>query len=508
MSKVSSKKAQEKIGYLIKTLRTQRGLTQKEFAKLLKTSQSAVARMENGGQNFTTAELLKISNVLDRRLISLKDTVDFSVNGGKKLKGSITTNTSKNGAMGLIAASLLNEGKTTLHQIPRIQEVYRIIEVLESIGVSVKWKDQNTLVIQTPDKIKVNEMDKEAGGRTRSVIMLIGSLIHLVKSFNIPHAGGCKMGQRTIAAHRYGLEELGVEIDTKETHYEIKDGGLHGGEVIMYEAGDTAVINVLLAAAKIEEETTISFASSNYQVQEVCFFLEDLGVEIDGIGTSTLKIRGKKKIKQDIEYYNSEDPIESMMFITAAIITDSTLSIKRCPIDFLNLELYKLSKMGLQYDKSGIYKAKNGRTKLVDVKIKPSKLSAPSDKLHALPYPGINVDNLPFFVTIALKCEGTTLIHDWMWENRAIYFTELNRFGAQVNLADPHRVYVSGPADLRPTQVVSPPALRPAMIILLAMLAAKGESVLRNVYTIERGYESVAERLNKIGADIEVIKGV
>jgi UDP-N-acetylglucosamine 1-carboxyvinyltransferase len=193
------------------------------------------------------------------------------------------------------------------------------------------------------------------------------------------------------------------------------------------------------------------------------------------------------------------------MFISAAIVTQSKLLIKRCPIDFLALEILKLEKMGLKYKKSKIYKSDNERTDLVDITILPSKLSAPADKIHALPYPGINTDNLPFFVPIATQAEGQTLIHDWMWENRAIYFTELNRLGANIKLADPHRVFVTGKTPLKATQVVCPPALRPAMIILIAMLAAPGESILRNVYAIERGYEDIANRLNSIGAEIEVI---
>ncbi|HEY4507471.1 MAG TPA: UDP-N-acetylglucosamine 1-carboxyvinyltransferase, partial [Candidatus Paceibacterota bacterium] len=139
----------------------------------------------------------------------------------------------------------------------------------------------------------------------------------------------------------------------------------------------------------------------------------------------------------------------------------------------------------------------------VDIAARPSNLVAPPDKLHALPYPGINADNLPFFVPIATQAEGTTLVHDWMWENRAIYFTELNRLGADVALADPHRVFVTGRTKLRGAQVVAPPALRPAAVILIAMLAAEGTSVLRNVYPINRGYEEIAARLRSIGADVE-----
>jgi len=439
--------------------------------------------------------------------------IDFRVTGGRKLRGSITTNTSKNGAMALIASALLNKGKTTLHNTPKIEEVHRIIEVLKSIGVKVDWRKNNSLEIAPPknQKFNLNKIDFEAAVKTRSVIMFIGPLLAHLHEFKIPNAGGCKMGNRTILAHKYGLEELGVKVKTQEDFYDISCQKLKNNrEVVMYEAGDTAIINIILAAASIPKETTISFASSNYQVQDACYFLQALGISVKGIGTSTLKIIGVERgsISQDMEYYCSEDPIESMMFIASAIMTDSLLEIKRCPIDFIKLELYKLEKMGLKYSVSEKYKAKNNKTDLVDVTVKPSKLKAPYEKIHSLPYPGINVDNLPFFVPIATKAEGRTLIHDWMWENRAIYFTELNRLGAEISLADPHRVFIHGPTELKPAQVVCPPALRPAMIILVAMLSAKGESVLRNVYAIERGYEEIAKRLNKIGAKIEVIKGV
>jgi UDP-N-acetylglucosamine 1-carboxyvinyltransferase len=274
----------------------------------------------------------------------------------------------------------------------------------------------------------------------------------------------------------------------------------------MYEAGDTACENILTAVAKINGTTTIRFASANYMVQEICFFLENLGVQIDGIGTSTLVVHGIEDINIDVEYTNSEDPIESMMFISAAITTDSELEITRCPIDFLSLELEKLKRMGLKYKIISKYKSYNERTNLCDLQILPSKLTALEDKIHAAPYPAINMDNLPFFVPIAIKAKGQTMIHDWVYENRAIYFTELNRLGASVTLADPHRVYIQGGTPLKSAQVVCPPALRPAMIILIGMLAASGTSILRNVYMINRGYEEIAERLNSIGADIKILK--
>lgn len=497
---------QQKIGLFIKELRERKNMTQEVFAKELETSQSAVARMEKGEQNFSTEILGKISEVLNHQIVSINESIDFKITGGRKLSGSINTNFSKNGAVGLLCASLLNKGKTTLHGIARIEEVYRVIEILESIGVSVKWIDNNSVLITPPLKFTLEKMNVESAIITRSVIMLIGPLIHLLPSFSIPHASGCKLGKRTISAHTYALEDLGVKIKTTNTEYKIESKKLKPANIIMYEAGDTACENILTAVSKINGTTTIRFASANYMVQEICFFLENLGVQIDGIGTSTLVVHGVLDINMDIEYSNSEDPIESMMFISAAIATDSELTINRCPIDFLSLELEKLKRMGLKYKILQKYKSYNEKTNLVDLQIFPSKLKALEDKIHANPYPGINMDNLPFFVPIAIKAKGQTMIHDWLYENRAIYFTELNRLGANITLADPHRVYIQGGTPLKAAQVVCPPAIRPAMIILIGMLGATGTSILRNVYMIDRGYEEIAERLNSIGADIKILK--
>jgi UDP-N-acetylglucosamine 1-carboxyvinyltransferase len=499
---------QEKIGVFIKELRERKGMTQGALAEALGTSQSAVARMESGKQNFTTKELVKLSDALERRIVALPESIDFRITGGRKLSGSIATNYSKNGSVVLLCAALLNKGKTILHGISRIEEVNRLIEILESIGVTVRWTGKNTVEIIPPETFAISSLDVGAAERVRSSLMLIGPLVHFLPAFDLPHAGGCKMGNRTIAAHRYGLEELGVSIKTKESHYSVSRKKLRASDIVMYEAGDTAANNILMAAARIKGVTTIRFAPPNYQVQELCFFLELAGVRIEGIGTTTLVVHGVGEINKTLEYHNSEDPIESMMFISAAIVTRSTLTVTRCPIDFLSVELLKLKKMGQKCVVSKPYKAENGRTVLVDITLTPSSLVAPLDKIHSLPYPGINTDNLPFFVPIATQAKGTTLIHDWMWENRAIYFTELNRLGARVDLADPHRVFVTGPSKLRAAQIVCPPALRPAMIILIGMLAAEGTSYLRNVYSINRGYEEIAARLNTIGAEIVVLRGL
>jgi UDP-N-acetylglucosamine 1-carboxyvinyltransferase len=254
--------------------------------------------------------------------------------------------------------------------------------------------------------------------------------------------------------------------------------------------------------------TVIRNASPNYMVQDLCFFLEKLGVRIDGIGTTTLTVHGCPDIDVDVDYAPSEDPIEAMSLLAAAIVTGSEITIRRVPIEFLEIELALLEEMGFDYHRGEEYLADNEHTRLVDITTKVSELHSPIDKIHPMPFPGLNIDNLPFFAVIAAAAEGQTLLHDWVYENRAIYLTELNKLGAGVKLLDPHRVMIEGPTKWRGAEVVCPPALRPAVVILLAMMASKGTSVLRSVYVINRGYEDLAERLNDLGASIETFRDI
>jgi len=429
----------------------------------------------------------------------------FIVQGGKKLKGKIEVNSSKNATVALLMASLINKGRTTLKNVPDIEEVSRMLEVMQSIGVQLERVGRN-LVIKPPVKYDFKNIDKEAAKKTRGIILAIGALAGQVSRFEIPQAGGCRLGSRTVKPHLFALENFGVNIKTTEHSYLVTTSELKRAELILYETGDTVTENALMAGAQVSGRSEIRMASSNYMVMDLCFFLEKLGVKINWIGSGVLEVFGKKNINKDVTYEISEDPIEAMFFLSMAIVTNSEITIKRCPIDFLELELLKLEKMGLKYKMSKKYKSRNGKTDLVDLTVLPSKLKALEEKIHAMPYPGINQDNLPFFVPIATRASGRTLIHDWTYENRAIYFSELNKLGAQVDLIDPHRVEVEGGVALKGAEVVCPPALRPAAIILVAMLGARGESILHNVYPISRGYERIEERLRSLGAEIERVE--
>lgn len=498
----------EKIGQLIYQIRQERGLTQAEFAKQLNTSQSAVNRIEHGRQNLSLDYLARISDVLNKPLINISSgAINLKIEGGHELYGEVTIKSSKNATVALLCASLLNKGITKIKSAPRIEEVNRIIEVLRSIGVVVRWVG-NDIEIRPQNKIDIANINTTAARQTRSVIMLMGPLMHLMNNFEIPYAGGCELGKRTVLPHLYGLEEFGVNVDTKTGKYRVSVNKKQPTEpIVLYESGDTTTENILMAASRFEGETIIKMASANYMVQDICFFLKRLGVKIEGIGTSTLKIRGVKNIKKNITYYPSEDPVEAMTFITASITTNSSITIKRVPIDFLELELLKLEKMGLKYDKSKIYKANNNQTDLVDITIHKhnGQLVAPAEKIYARPFPGLNIDHLPYFVPIVAVARGRSLIHDWVYEDRALMFTEMKKIGVKLELADPHRLYVDGPTRFKSADLVAPSGIRPAVIILIGMLAGNGTSMLRNVYTINRGYEDLAERLNLLGAKISVM---
>ena len=486
----------------------QRGLSPEQVAAALEMDAADLRAIETGAKEIDLAKVTSIANTLqDPSLAPTARTMHLRIKGPTKLAGSIDVRSSKNAAVALLCASLLNKGRTVLAGIAQIEEVNRILEVLSSIGVQVRWSaDKSELELIRPDVLDLDGMDIEAARRTRSVIMFLGPLLHLLPEFQLPYAGGCNLGTRTVTPHLQALQFFGLEVTATDGWYyaRVHESGEGVRHITLTERGDTVTENVLMAAALYPGTTVIRNASPNYMVQDVCFFLQDLGVQVEGIGSTTLTVTGVEEIATDVRVAPSEDPIEAMSLITAAVVTKSELTIRRAPIEFLEIELAILGDMGLRYDLSEEYAAANGKTRLVDITVHPSALHAAVDKIHPMPFPGLNIDNLPFFAVIAAEAEGRTLIHDWVYENRAIHLLELNKLGANTQLLDPHRLVVDGPTRWRSQELVCPPALRPAVCLLLASMAARGITVLRDVYVINRGYEDLANRLNKLGADIQV----
>ncbi len=425
------------------------------------------------------------------------------INGGKKLKGEIVNQSSKNSAVALLCASLLVRGKTTLTEVPDIEEVNRILELLASMRVVIEKPSPGTLVVDTSAGISLKSIDKHASEVTRSSLLLLGALASFRASYKLYKSGGCRLGERTVRPHLYALEKFGVSVVSKQSFYEVKNNGLRSAELVMYESGDTPTENAIMAAVLAPGKTTIRMASANYMVQDLCYFLQEAGARIEGIGTTTLVIDGVKELKKSVRYSVMPDPIAAMTFLSAAIVTGSHLTIKNCPMDFLDLELCKLEKMGQKFT---VVSQPHDRYRMASIEVFPSKLKALPDKIYGRPFPGLNIDNLPLFAPILAVAKGRTLVHDWAYENRSVYYLEMQKLGAKVNLLDLHRAWIEGPTTFKANEVVCPPALRPAVNILICMMAAKGKSVLRNIYVIDRGYEHIYEVFNKVGASITLVK--
>ncbi len=428
------------------------------------------------------------------------------INGGKKLRGSIEVQSAKNSAVSILIATAMIRGKVRLTDVPQIEEVHRIVELLRSIGVSIEPHDGNGLAIDASKPLNLKDIDPEACRRTRSSLMLLGALSARAKRYKIFKSGGCKLGARSVRPHIYALNKLGVHAVSREGFYDVTNKPLRAADIVMYESGDTTTENAVMAAVLAPGTTTIKMASANYMVQDLCYFLVKAGARIEGIGTTTLTIHGVKKLKSVDTYPIMPDPIVAMTMLSIAITTRSPLTIRNCPLEFLELEVCKLEVMGQKLTLKNKRISKNGHFAVVDIVVTPSKLTALPDKIYGRPFPGLNIDNLPLFVPILATSEGRTLVHDWAFENRAVYSLELQKLGAKITLLDPHRIWVEGPTSFVPNEIIAPPALRPAVNVLIAMLAAPGTSILRNTYEIDRGYERLYETLNAVGADITFIQ--
>jgi UDP-N-acetylglucosamine 1-carboxyvinyltransferase len=278
-----------RIGNLIRDARKHRGWTQQQLADVLGTSQSAVNRIERGHQNLSLDMLARIGEALDSPLVSIgQGPTHLRVTGPTTLRGAIDVKTSKNAGVALLCASLLNRGRTTLRRVARIEEVNRLLEVLDSIGVKSRWLNAgNDLEIVPPANLDLAGINATAARRTRSIIMFLGPLLHRNSEFELPYAGGCDLGTRTVEPHMTALRHFGLQVKATEGSYH---ASVHSGisprrAIVLTERGDTVTENALMAAALHDGTTVIRNASSNYMVQDLCFYLQKLGVQIDGIGT-------------------------------------------------------------------------------------------------------------------------------------------------------------------------------------------------------------------------------
>lgn len=427
----------------------------------------------------------------------------FIINGQKKLSGEIEVSGMKNAATPILASIILTKEKVTLHNIPIIEDVKKMINIMESIGVKIKWIDTNSAIFDA-SRVSVKNLDQKSMKSIRSSILFMGSFLSRFGEVEIPEPGGCLIGNRPMDYHFYAFEKLGAIIDnTKGNKYILKAKKLKGQYIVMPGFSVTGTENIIMAAVLAEGRTVIKLAACEPHVQDLCTFLNDMGAKINfGKDSHTIEIEGVKKLK-GCEHTIIPDQIEAGTYAILAAATKSDIIIKNVIPEHLDIVLLKLEQAGANVEiiESNKCDYRHDKFCLCDIHIKPSKPLKAVREITTYPYPGFPTDLQSVFGVLATQCSGTTIIHDTIYEGRMGYINELFRMGANAIIADPHRAVITGPTPLYGTDVKTLD-LRAGATLIIAALIAEGQSIINDVEIIDRGYEKIEEKLKNIGADI------
>lgn len=416
----------------------------------------------------------------------------FIINGEKPLKGEIEVRGAKNAAFPILVATLLTKEECEISNLPLIEDVFRILEILKSMGSRISWVGERSIRIKNSE-IDSSKIREDLVCLLRGSVLFLGSILARFGKVKFPQPGGCIIGARPIGTHLDGFGQLGVDIAKDKNKYFLKIKRKKGGEVILNEFSVTATENLMLFASLIPGKTIIEIADQDYQVQELAKFLKKMGVKIKGAGTHKITIEGSKRLK-GVRHSLIYDPIEAGTFMLTAAAAKGNVLVKNVEISFLGLPLKKLKDFGIPYE----VVSKNS------IRVLPWR-TLKIDKIQSLPYPGIPSDLQSAFGVLATRAKGSTLIHDPLYEGRLKYLEELNRMGAEIYFADPHRAIINGPTQLYGRELGSLD-LRGGAALIIAGLIAKGRTTIDNIYQIDRGYERIEERLQKLGADIKRVK--
>lgn len=420
----------------------------------------------------------------------------YIVEGGFPIKGRIKASGNKNAALPCICACLLTEEEITLQNIPDIEDVQVLFDILRHLGSTVtagnvtgEWK------ISTPT-ITSTEVPQALAKKIRASILLAGPMIGRAGKLILPPPGGDVIGRRRLDTHFLALEALGVRVDINGA-FRLSSNKLVGQEIFLDEASVTGTENAIMAAVLAEGTTIIENAASEPHVQDVCLMLNTMGAKISGIGSNILTIVGVPRLGGGT-FRISPDFMEIGSFIGLAAVTGGDLWIDDVIPAHLKMMKLGFAKLGIHWDTEGnAIHIKPGQTMKVQ-----ADLGGQIPKIDDAPWPGFPPDILSIMLMVATQVEGTVLIHEKMFESRMFFVDKLISMGARIVLCDPHRAVVSGPARLNGSTLVSPD-VRAGMALVIAALCAQGTSEIFNVYQIERGYENIAERLQALGAQIQ-----
>ena len=416
----------------------------------------------------------------------------FRISGGKRLSGSIPVYGSKNATTPILAATLLTKETCVLSNLPLIEDVFRMIEILESMGAKVEWRGKRTIAI-TNDDIDPRKMDVETVKKIRSSILLLGSLAARFDRFSLYHPGGCVIGARPIGTHFDALEKLGARIVQKEKRYEVDAKKRKAGKVVLREMSVTATENAMMLAAGMPGKTILKIAATEPHVEDLGNFLIAMGARIDGLGTHTLEITGTRKLR-GAAHTIIPDANEAATFLILGVATGSELTVRNVREEHIDLVLEKLREFGAEF-----------RVGKHAITILPLRGLRSVQKIDTRTYPGVPSDVQAPFGVLATQAEGETLLFDTIFEGRFHYIPELEKMGAKATVLNPHQVIVRGKTRLRGTTIKSYD-LRAGVSLIIAALIASGETVIEDIYQVDRGYERIEERLRAIGADIRRVK--
>ncbi|MGH7530970.1 MAG: UDP-N-acetylglucosamine 1-carboxyvinyltransferase [Gemmatimonadales bacterium] len=418
----------------------------------------------------------------------------FRVTGGRALSGTIRPAGNKNAALPILAATLLADGPCRIDNVPRIRDVETLLALLEHIGAGVQWHGPNTVEVNAATA-EPRPLDPGLCREIRASILLAAPLLARFGRVTLPPPGGDVIGRRRIDTHLLALEHLGAEITVGEAYG--FEGKLTGADIFLDEPSVTGTENALMAAARAPGVTILRNAASEPHVQDLARFLEAMGATIEGIGTNTLTVRGGAALAP-AAYRVGPDHIEIGSFIGLAAVTGGAMRIEGVRAEDLRSTLFAFERLGVR-------PRLEGTTLVVDAdqerRIRPD-LGGHVPKLEDGPWPAFPADLMSIAIVVATQCEGLLLVFEKLFESRLFFVDKLIGMGARIVLCDPHRAVIAGPSALR-GQVVESPDIRAGMAMLLAALAAQGESVIQNVGQIERGYERIDERLRALGAQID-----
>ncbi len=420
--------------------------------------------------------------------------LQYNVEGGRRLSGTIRPSGNKNAALPIIAASLLTDQKVTLTNVPRIRDVEVLVELVRSVGARVDWTDQNTLEIHAKT-VQGARLDPELCRRIRASILLVAPVLARCGEIRLPPPGGDVIGRRRLDTHFLALKSLGASVELRDD-LRVTSKGLRGADVFLDEPSVTATENAVMASVAATGTTILRNAASEPHVQDLCHFLVAMGARIDGIGTNQLTIEGGRSLR-GAAHRLGPDHIEVGSFIGVAAVTGSELRIADAGVEHLRSTLLGFERLGITCRVEGealIVPADQERA------IRPD-LGGHVPKIEDQPWPAFPADTMSIALVTATQCSGLVLMHEKMFESRLFFVDKLTAMGARIVLCDPHRALVAGPSRLRGATVESPD-IRAGMAMLVAALCAEGESTIRNIGQIERGYERIDERLNALGAKI------